>query len=97
LVNPPYIPQTQLGELQPEVRTYEPVSALAGGADGLDAYRAIAAGLTGHMTEGGRAFFEIGQGQAPAVAALLSERGLKVEGTVCDLAGIPRCVIVARM
>jgi release factor glutamine methyltransferase len=96
LINPPYIPQTQLGDLEPEVRAYEPVSALAGGADGLDAYRDIAAGLLGHMAAGGHAFFELGQGQAPAVAALLSQHGLKVEGTVSDLAGIPRCVIAGR-
>jgi release factor glutamine methyltransferase len=86
-----------LADLQPEVRAYEPLSALAGGAGGLDAYRAIAAGLAGHLAAGGYTFFEMGQGQAPAVASLLSEHGLKVEGTVCDLAGIPRCAIATRM
>jgi release factor glutamine methyltransferase len=93
LINPPYVPETALDGLQPEVRTYEPVSALDGGADGLDAYRDIAASLKKRMAPGGYALFEVGQGQAPAVAALLSGQGLNVEGTVCDLAGIPRCVI----
>jgi release factor glutamine methyltransferase len=82
-----------LRDLQPEVQTYEPGSALDGGLDGLDCYREIALGLPGRMTPGSRAFFEVGQGQAEAVALLLAQAGLRIEGTVCDLAGIPRCVI----
>jgi len=97
LINPPYIPQTVLADLQPEVRTYEPVSALDGGPGGIDAYRDIATGLKGRMTGGGYAFFEIGQGQAEAVESLLAASALRVAGTVCDLAGIPRCVIAAPM
>ena len=96
LINPPYIPRAALDGLQPDVRSYEPQRALDGGPDGLNAYRDIAAGLKERMTAGGYAFFEVGQGQAPAVEALLSQQGLTVEGTVCDLAGIPRCVIAAR-
>jgi release factor glutamine methyltransferase len=96
LINPPYIPQTNLADLQPEVRAHEPMSALDGGLDGLNAYRQIALGLEGRMANGARAFFEIGQGQAEAVESLLSADGLRITGTVCDLAGIPRCVIAAR-
>jgi release factor glutamine methyltransferase len=96
LVNPPYIPESALDDLQAEVQAYEPWSALDGGPDGLDAYRKIALGIEGHMARGGRAFFEVGQGQAEAVASLLAQEGLSIEGTVCDLAGIPRCVIAAR-
>ena len=96
LINPPYIAETAIGGLQPEVATYEPASALYAGSDGLDAYRVIASSLRERMAAGGHAFLEVGQGQAPAVDALLSGQGLLVEGTVCDLAGIPRCVIAAR-
>jgi len=96
LINPPYIPRAALDGLQPDVRSFEPLWALDGGPDGLDAYREIASGLKERMTAGGCAFFELGQGQAAAVEILLSRQGLIVEGTVCDLAGIPRCVIAAR-
>ena len=96
LVNPPYIPRAALDGLNPEVRAYEPRAALDGGPDGLGAYREIANGLKERMKGGGYAFFEVGQGQAPAVETLLLRQGLTVEGTVCDLAGIPRCVIAAR-
>jgi len=96
LINPPYIAEAATGGLQPEVETYEPASALYGGADGLAAYRAIAPGLRERLTAGGHVFLEVGQGQAAAVSVLLSGQGLSVKGTVCDLAGIPRCVIAAR-
>lgn len=97
LINPPYIGRTVLAELQPEVCDYEPESALDGGPSGIDAYRDIAAGLKGRLTGSGQAFFEIGQGQAEAVESLLAANALRVQGTVCDLAGIPRCVIAAPM
>ena len=96
LINPPYVAKAALGDLQPEVGNYEPNSALDGGPDGLGAYRVIASGLRERMAPSGHVFLEVGQGQAPAVAALLSGQGLSVEGTVCDLAGIPRCVTAAR-
>lgn len=92
-VNPPYIGEDELAGLEPEVAGYEPRGALDGGADGLDCYRPIAAGLVQHLSPRGHAFFEIGRGQAEAVATILAGNGLAVEGTVCDLAGIPRCLV----
>ena len=41
--NPPYVAHGEIASLAPEVRDYDPALALDGGADGLDAYRAIAA------------------------------------------------------
>jgi release factor glutamine methyltransferase len=93
LVNPPYIAKDELEALQPEVARYEPRAALDGGEDGLEAYRQAAAGLASHLSLKGRAFFELGQGQAEAVAAILAQNGLTIEGTVCDLASIPRCLV----
>ena len=93
-INPPYILEGDLDGLDPEVGRYEPRGALDGGPDGLYAYRRIAAALRPRLAPEGRAFLEIGQGQAGAVERLLSEKGLSVEGTVCDLAGIPRCLAV---
>jgi hypothetical protein len=41
------------------------------------------------------AFVELGYGQAAAAQELFTSAKLKVTGTVCDLAGIPRCIMVA--
>lgn len=91
LTNPPYIRTGELAHLAPDIG-FEPRSALDGGVDGLDAYRCIAAGLAPALTPGGMAFVEIGQGQAIAVQQIFAVDKLKLEGTVCDLAGIARCV-----
>jgi release factor glutamine methyltransferase len=92
-VNPPYIKTSELHSLEPEVERYEPRAALNGGADGLDAYRCIAAAVPRHLSPEGLALFEVGQGQAESVGNLLAQAGLILEGTVCDLAGISRCLI----
>ena len=92
-VNPPYIPSEAITGLTPEVAKYEPRLALDGGDDGLTAYRAVAAGLKCHLNPGGSAIFELGEGQVEAVKELLEQNGFTVSGTVCDLAGIPRCLV----
>ena len=93
-INPPYIIEGELDGLEPEVNRYEPRTALDGGPDGLCAYRRIAASLRPRLAAGGRVFLEVGQGQAGPVERIFSEKGLNVEGTVFDLAGIPRCLVV---
>ncbi|MFE0752804.1 peptide chain release factor N(5)-glutamine methyltransferase [Inquilinus sp. NPDC058860] len=93
LSNPPYIPEADIAALDPEVRDHDPRLALSGGADGLDAYRALAAALPGLLTPGGTAVVELGIGQAADVAALFRGAGLDIAGTAHDLADIPRCVI----
>lgn len=91
--NPPYIPKGELDTLQPEVRAFEPLSALDGGPDGLDFYRAIVTGAPGHLNPGGWLLFEVGAGQAPAVLDLLRSSGLSAECfSAKDPAGIERVV-----
>ena len=99
--NPPYIPRAELGGLSREVRAYDPMAALDGGADGLDAYRAIVGGIDLLLTPGGIAAFEVGQGQAEAVGAMMAGSGLRPvlpSGAVSayDLGGIERAVIMKR-
>ena len=65
--NPPYIPSADIPLLMPEVADHEPRSALDGGADGYDAYRAIIADLNNCLTPAGVAVLELGQGQAISV------------------------------
>jgi len=95
LSNPPYIPGGDIPGLMPEVARHEPVSALDGGADGLDAYRAIAAALPALLAPGGRAILELGQGQGDAVAALATAAGIAVFGTRPDLGGIDRALVLS--
>lgn len=73
--NPPYIPDAECEELQPEVMR-EPAMALRGGTDGLDFYRRIAEGLDAHLSAGGAIFLEVGYDQAEQVAELLRAHGL---------------------
>ncbi|WP_448206041.1 peptide chain release factor N(5)-glutamine methyltransferase [Azospirillum sp. sgz302134] len=94
--NPPYIPSADIATLAPEVREHDPRRALDGGADGLDAYRAIAAQLPGLLKPGGVTALEVGQGQAQDVAGLLADAGLAVDGIFRDLGGIDRCVMGRR-
>lgn len=92
--NPPYIPRGDLAGLDREVREHDPVLALDGGPDGLDAYRALAAALPGLLAPGGVAVLELGIGQEAAVATLVSAAGLGVAGPArCDLGGIARALV----
>lgn len=96
LSNPPYIAADEIDSLAPDVARYEPRAALSGGADGLAAYRALAERLIGLLAPGGRAFLEIGQGQADSVAAIMAGGGLAVRAYHADLAGITRALVVSR-
>jgi release factor glutamine methyltransferase len=94
--NPPYIPTPDIATLAPEVREFDPRPALDGGADGLAAYRAIAADARRLLAPGGWLAVEIGIGQAEVVSGLLAGGGLEpAEQPRRDLAGIPR-VVMAR-
>lgn len=90
--NPPYVASQDIASLAREVREHDPALALDGGADGLDAYRAIAADARRLLAPFGTLVLELGAGQAAAVTALLQEAGLEVAEPVPDLAGIPRAI-----
>lgn len=90
--NPPYIASADIPGLQPEVARFEPKLALDGGADGLDAYRAIIAALPRLLKEKGAFALEVGKGQADAVTKMATAVGLSTSPPWVDLAGIPRVV-----
>ncbi|WP_126976584.1 peptide chain release factor N(5)-glutamine methyltransferase [Frigidibacter oleivorans] len=94
--NPPYIAAAEMADLAPEVRDWEPHLALTPGGDGLDAYRAIAAGAGAHLAPGGRLMVEIGPRQGAAVAALFSSAGLRAARVLPDLDGRDRVVTAHR-
>ncbi|AIQ55205.1 peptide chain release factor N(5)-glutamine methyltransferase [Paenibacillus sp. FSL R7-0331] len=92
--NPPYIPGGDIAGLQREVRDHEPRTALDGGGDGLDPYRRMMELLPLLPAAPRLVGFELGQGQAGEVAALLRAAGHWNEiVTIDDLAGIPRHVL----
>ena len=90
--NPPYIPTGDIAELDVSVRDYEPRSALDGGADGLDFYRAIAAQWGAALRLGGALLFEVGIGQAGDVGAILAQNQFEQIQTFQDTQGIGRVV-----
>jgi release factor glutamine methyltransferase len=92
LSNPPYIASGEIASLMPEVRDYDPQSALDGGNDGLAFYRRIAAAAPPILAPGGYMIVELGAGQDAAVNALFTKAGLKVIGARKDLAGIVRAL-----
>lgn len=94
--NPPYIEQGDLAGLPPEVREHDPVLALDGGADGLDAYRAIVPALGRLMTGGSLAILEIGAGQGDDVVAIAEAHGLKSTERRRDLGAIERALSFKR-
>jgi len=90
VANPPYIPTPVWAQLEPGVREHEPRLALDGGADGLDALRAIAAGALAALAPGGWLLLEHHFDQGDAVAALLAAAGLTQLERHRDLEGIWR-------
>ncbi|WP_232622665.1 peptide chain release factor N(5)-glutamine methyltransferase [Pseudorhodobacter sp. MZDSW-24AT] len=89
--NPPYIAAEEMAALSPEVRLHEPHMALTPGGDGLDAYRAIAAGVGAHLAPGGRLLLEIGPSQGAAVLRLMQAAGLRAR-LIPDFDGRDRVV-----
>lgn len=94
--NPPYIPSSDIDGLEPEVRDYDPMGALDGGADGLDAYRALIPQAAARLALGGWLLLEIGQGQQGDVTNVVTDAGLEVREQVKDLAGIVRCIAASK-
>ena len=92
LSNPPYIETAAIPGLMPEVSRHEPGSALDGGPDGLGAYRTLLSALPGLLAPGGLAVFELGAGQAEAVAELARAAGLRPGPPRADLSGTARAL-----
>ena len=90
--NPPYIPDGDIAGLDVSVLEYEPLTALRGGEDGLDFYRAISEKWRAVLHPGSRLYFEVGIGQADTVLRIMRGQGFGDIEIVPDTAGIPRVV-----
>jgi release factor glutamine methyltransferase len=90
--NPPYIAETEMTGLSPEVLQWEPRLALTPGGDGLEAYRRILRDVGSVLAPSGRVLLEIGAGQGSAVAALCRAAGLQAVRVLQDMDGRDRVV-----
>ena len=91
--NPPYIRSAEIAGLATEVRDHDPRAALDGGADGLDAYRALIPQAARLLAPEGALVVEAGQGQSGDIQALMTATGLMLPmPPKADLAGVRRAV-----
>jgi len=96
--NPPYIPSGGRDSLPPEMRLYEPVSALFSGGDGLDVIRRLVEDASAGLPAGAFLILECGVDQAPAIREMIARAtGLELLEIRPDLAGIPRTVVARRI
>jgi release factor glutamine methyltransferase len=94
LSNPPYVADRDRATLAPEITRHEPAGALFAGEDGLDVIRRL---VPASCAAGARLLaIESGEGQAPAVAALMRDAGFADVQARRDLAGIERVVVGRR-
>jgi release factor glutamine methyltransferase len=95
VANLPYIKDCEFKDLSPEIRKFEPTTALTGGEDGLDKIQQILEQMPGKLSHGGSFLLEIGQGQGRVVTSLIKsyfpQASIKL---ISDLGGIERVVKV---
>lgn len=90
--NPPYLPDSDRGVVEPEVGDHDPALALWGGADGLDVIRLVASKAVTLLRPGGTVVVEHADGQGHSVPALMHAAGFVEVADHPDLAGRPRYV-----
>lgn len=93
--NPPYIPTTDVRDLEKEVRKFDPRLALDGGEDGLDFYRIIADKGYQYLRDSGKIYLEIGIDQGDKVKDILSHNFDNIN-IVQDYSGIDRYIIAQK-
>lgn len=93
LSNPPYITTAEYEDLAREVKDHDPPRALLAGSDGLDAYRAIAAGASRHLDAGGIVGLEIGADQKAGVTTVFEKAGLRLLDAAKDIGGRDRALV----
>lgn len=89
--NPPYIPSNEMAITSPETK-FEPETALLGGEDGLDFYRAIIKNYKNSLKVGGMLAFEVGINEAEHVKSLLTDAGFGKITVTKDLNAVERVV-----
>lgn len=93
--NPPYISDSDLALIDPDVRDFEPNRAISGGKDGLYCVRSIVKGSLIVLKNGGWCILEIGHDQEGRVIEIFRQTGFREISLTNDLSGVSR-VIKAR-
>jgi release factor glutamine methyltransferase len=88
--NPPYLTDAEVAEAEPEVRQFDPVSALVAPEAGLADLRKILTAAPAHLRSGGWVLCETGIEQHAALAALSQQLGYAEATGLPDLSGRPR-------
>jgi len=94
--NPPYVADNELESLPPEVRDYEPHSALVCGPDGLAIIRRLLMDAAGFLCANGHFLFEIGFGQSENIRQLIDPETWDLLEIRHDLQDLPRTVVLKR-
>lgn len=94
--NPPYIPTKDIETLDIEVKNFDPITALDGGADGLRDYRQICKSAINLLNDDGYLIFEAGINQSDDIKRIASENDFTTVAILKDLGGIDRCVILKK-
>jgi release factor glutamine methyltransferase len=93
--NPPYIKTGIINTLEPEVRSFEPLSAIDGGEDGLKYYKVIAARAKEYLKDNGHLMLEIDPGLLEAISSLLTAAGFSNIRSKNDLNDMKRVIIAS--
>jgi len=88
--NPPYIASQEIETLEPEVKIYEPRTALDGGVDGFDFYHKIAESAKSFLDKNGQIILEIGFNQHEKVIEIFTKKGFLLLESKLDLSGVTR-------
>ncbi len=88
--NPPYLTEAEWEVAQPEVKDWEPKSALTAGADGLDDLRVILAEAKAHLNPGGLLACETGITQHDTLRDLAESHGYESSESIEDMSGKAR-------
>jgi len=90
--NPPYISKEEITTLQPEVKDFDPITALDGGENGLEPYQYLIPILPNYLNKNGIVIFEVGANQSKEVKDLMKENNFTNIKIKNDLGNIERCV-----
>jgi release factor glutamine methyltransferase len=97
VTNPPYISDAEWGDVERNVKEYEPALALRGGGDGLEMIRPLLAGAAERLRSPGQLVMELAASQKQAVLDLAAKaRGLTNARVLADHEGLPRMLLADR-
>jgi release factor glutamine methyltransferase len=96
VANLPYVPAASIAGLTTEVRDHEPTLALDGGPDGTSVIRRLLGDLSRLLRPDGLALLELGPDQATALADATRKAGLVADGTIVDVGGVERVLVLRR-